>query len=192
MTGPLLDTPQTVNVITNAVIQERNSNNLTEALRNVPGISFNAGENGFTSSINNFSIRGFESSGNIFIDGVRDSGSYARDTFNVDRVEVVKGAAADNGRGGAGGYVNIVTKTPTIDDFIKADMVVSFDEHGTDPLVRSTIDINERAGTVAVRMNGMIESGGVMGRDVAEAEAYGVAPSITFGVGTETARDLCL
>lgn len=186
MTGPLLDTPQTVNVITNAVIQERNSSNLTEALRNVPGISFNAGENGFTSSINNFSIRGFDTSGNVFIDGVRDSGSYARDTFNVDRVEVVKGAAADNGRGGAGGYVNIVTKTPTNEDFLRADMVVSFDEYGTDPLVRSTIDFNKRSGTVAVRMNGMVEDGGVMGRDVAEYNAYGLAPSITFGMGTDT------
>ena len=186
MTGPLLDTPQTVNVITNAVIQERNSSNLTEALRNVPGISFNAGENGFASSLNNFSIRGFDSAGNIFVDGVRDSGNYARDTFNVDRVEVIKGAAADNGRGGAGGYVNLVTKAPTNDDFVKADLVVSFDDYGTDPLVRSTIDVNQSSGTVAVRLNGMLESGGVMGRDVAEAEAYGVAPSITFGMNTDT------
>ncbi|MCK9911060.1 hypothetical protein MXD81_18065, partial [Microbacteriaceae bacterium K1510] len=97
----------------------------------------------------------------------------------------VKGAAADNGRGGAGGYVNIVTKTPTNEDFLKADMVVSFDEYGTDPLVRSTIDFNKRSGTVAVRMNGMVEGGGVMGRDVAEYNAYGLAPSITFGMGTD-------
>ena len=157
MTGPLLDTPQTVNVITNAVIEERNATTLTEALRNVPGISFNAGENGFTASPNNFSIRGFDSSGNVFIDGVRDSGSYARDMFNVDRVEVVKGAAADNGRGGAGGYINIVTKTPTLEDFVRADTVLSFDEYGTDVHSRSTIDVNQRVGAVGVRMNGMYE-----------------------------------
>jgi catecholate siderophore receptor len=186
MTAPLLDTPQTVNVITNAVIEERNSNNLTEALRNVPGITFNAGENGFTSNVNNFAIRGFESTGNIFVDGVRDSGSYARDMFNVDRVEVVKGPAADNGRGGAGGYVNIITKTPVVEDFVHADVLFSFDEYGTDPLVRSTIDVNQRVGTVAVRMNGMVEDGGVVGRDYAEANAYGLAPSITFGLGTDT------
>ena len=186
MTAPLLDTPQTVNVITNAVIEERNATTLTEALRNVPGISFNAGENGFTSNTNNFQIRGFDTSGSIFIDGVRDSGSYARDMFNVDRVEVVKGAAADNGRGGAGGYVNIVTKTPTLEDFVHADTVLSFDEYGTDVHSRSTIDVNQRIGTVAVRMNGMYEDGGVMGRDEAELNAYGLAPSIAFGLGTDT------
>ena len=186
MTAPLLDTPQTVNVITNAVFEERNATTLTEALRNMPGISFNAGENGFSSSTNNFQIRGFDSSGNIFIDGVRDSGSYARDMFNVDRVEVVKGAAADNGRGGAGGYINIVTRTPTLEDFVHADTVLSFDEYGTDVHSRSTIDVNQRIGTVAVRMNGLYEDGGVMGRDFAELNAYGLAPSIAFGLGTDT------
>jgi catecholate siderophore receptor len=186
MTAPLLDTPQTVNVITNAVIEERNATTLTEALRTVPGISFNAGENGFTTNPNNFQLRGFDSSGNIFIDGVRDSGSYPRDMFNVDRIEVVKGAAADNGRGGAGGYINIITKTPTLEDFVHADTVLSFDEYGTDVHSRSTIDVNQRVGTVAVRMNGMYEDGGVMGRDFAELNAYGLAPSIAFGLGTDT------
>jgi catecholate siderophore receptor len=186
MTAPLLDTPQTVTVIPNAIIEERNATNLTETLRNTPGISFNAGENGFSASTNNFQIRGFDSSGNIFVDGVRDSGSYARDVFNIDRVEVVKGAAADNGRGGAGGYVNLVTKSPLHENFINSSATLSFDEYGTDPHFRSTIDMNERVGTVAVRMNGMIEDGGIMGRDVAELEAYGLAPSITFGMGTDT------
>ena len=174
--GPLLDTPQTVNVITNAVIEERNATTSPRRCETSPGISFNAGENGFTSSTNNFHIRGFDTSGNVFIDGVRDSGSYARDMFNVDRVEVVKGAAADNGRGGAGGYVNIVTKTPTLEDFVHADTVLSFDEYGTDAHSRSTLDVNQRIGTVAVRMNGMYEDGGVMGRDVAEPNAYGLGP----------------
>jgi catecholate siderophore receptor len=186
ITGPLLDTPQTVTVIPGTVISERGATNLTQALRNTPGISFDAGENGFATSTNNFKIRGFDTSGSIFVDGVRNSGSFARDMFNVEQVEVIKGAAADNGRGGAAGYVNIVTKTPHLENFVRGEASLAFDEYGTDPLFRSTIDVNQRVGSVAVRMNGMYEDGGLMGRDVAELDAYGLAPSIAFGLGTET------
>lgn len=186
ITGPLLDTPQTVTVVPGTIIQERGATNLTQVLRNTPGITFDAGENGFATSLNNFKLRGFDTSGSIFTDGVRSSGSFARDMFSVEQVEVVKGAAADNGRGGAAGYVNLVTKAPTTENFVRGESSLSFDEYGTDPLFRSTLDVNQRIGTVAVRLNGMYESGGVMGRDVAEADAYGLAPSIAFGLGTDT------
>ncbi len=185
MTGPLLNTPQTVTVIPGTIISERGATNLTQALRNTPGITFDAGENGFSTSTNNFKLRGFDTSGNVFVDGVRNSGSFARDMFTVDQVEVVKGAAADNGRGGAAGYINLVTKTPTTENFVRGEASLAFDDYGTDPFFRSTLDVNQRVGSVAVRMNGMYENGGVMGRDVAEADAYGLAPSIAFGLGTD-------
>jgi catecholate siderophore receptor len=185
ITGPLLDTPQTVTVIPGTIIRERGATSLTDALRNTPGITFNAGENGFTTSINNFSLRGFDTSGSIFSDGVRNNGSFARDMFNIDQVEVYKGVSSDNGRGGPGGYINLVTKTPQEENFVRGRSFVALDEYGTDPLFRSEIDVNQRVGTVGVRMNGMYENGGVMGRDIAELDAYGLAPSITFGLGTE-------
>src|SRR5690606_22294237 len=81
-TAPLVDTPQTISVIPREVFHEQGARNLTDVLRNTPGISFNAGENGFGSNTNDFSLRGFSTSGNIFVDGVRDSGNYARDAFN--------------------------------------------------------------------------------------------------------------
>lgn len=186
LTAPLLDTPQTVSVIPQTVIREQGARNLTEVLRNTPGISFDAGENGFATSTNNFKIRGFDSSGSVFIDGARDAGSYARDTFNIDRVEVFKGAAADNGRGGAGGYVNMVTKAPTLGTFVRGEVGTSFDGFGTRPLNRATIDANHAVtDTIAIRLNAMGETGGVMGRDIAESKAWGIAPSVTFGLGTD-------
>src|SRR5690606_17931466 len=112
-TAPLLDTPQTVTVIPQQIMREQGARSLTDVLRSTPGITFDGGENGFATSTNNFKLRGFDGSGNVFIDGARSSGSYARDVFNTERVEIFKGAAADNGRGGAGGYVNMVTKTPS-------------------------------------------------------------------------------
>jgi catecholate siderophore receptor len=185
-TAPLLDTPQTVSVIPGAIIQERQATTLNEVLQNTPGISFNAGENGFGTGSANFMLRGFDSSANIFVDGARDSGVYTRDVFNVDRVEVFKGPASDNGRGGAGGYINIVSKQPVLENFARAEVGVGWDEYDSEMRRRATVDVNQRIGTTAVRINGMVEDSGVAGRELAEAKAWGFAPSIAFGLGTDT------
>ena len=185
-TAPLLDTPQTVTVIPQQVMREQGARSLTDVLRSTPGITFDGGENGFATSTNNFKLRGFDGSGNVFIDGARSSGSYARDVFNTERVEIFKGAAADNGRGGAGGYVNMVTKTPRLENFTSGTLGLSFDGYGTDPVKRGTVDLNYMVTpNTAVRLNGVLEQGGVLGRDVAENKVWGIAPSIAFGLGTD-------
>ena len=139
----MLDTPQTVNVIPETLFRQQNARTLTDVLKNTPGISFEAGENGFASGTNNFSLRGFNTSGSIFVDGARDNGSYTRDVFNVEQVEVFKGPAADNGRGGAGGYVNQVTKTPTLQSFIAGGASFGFDQYDSEPRRRATLDTNQ-------------------------------------------------
>lgn len=186
-TAPLVDTPQTVSVIPAEVFNQQGAKNLTDVLKNTPGISFNAGENGFASSSNNFSMRGFDSSGNIFIDGSRDSGSYTRDVFNVESVEVAKGPASDNGRGGPGGYVNLVTKTPQAHDAYSGTANYGFDATDADPRQRMTLDINKVLSEgMAARVNLLVEDSGVAGREFAEQNSWGVAPSLAFGLGTPT------
>lgn len=186
VTGPLLNTPQTVSVIPGTIIDERKSTSLLEALKNTPGITIDAGENGFSSGGLQFNIRGFNSVGNVFVDGTRDNGAYTRDIFNVEQVEVFKGPAADNGRGSAGGYINIVTKTPKLEDFVKADIGFGFDEYSSEARRRASFDVNQNSGVVAARLNTFVQDGGVAGRDVAESNAWGAAPSLAFGLGTET------
>ncbi len=182
-TAELVNTPQTVSVIPQEIIRERGATTLTEVLRNTPGISFNAGENGFATSTNNFQLRGFDTSGNVFIDGTRDSGSYARDVFNIEQVEVFKGASGDNGRGGAGGYVNLVTKLPTLESFIGGNAAFGFDQYGTRARLRGSIDVNQVvADGIAIRLNAVGERSGVAGRDVAERNLWGIAPSIAVGL----------
>ena len=86
LTAPLLDMPQTISVIPAEVFNAQGAQTLTDVLRNTPGISFSAGENGFSTDNNNFSLRGFDTSGSVFVDGVRDSGNYPRDVFNLEQV----------------------------------------------------------------------------------------------------------
>lgn len=184
-TAPLLDTPQTINVISQELIRDRGARTLAEVLRNTPGISFDAGENGFGTSSNNFTLRGFDTSGSVFVDNARDSGSYSRDVFNVESIEVVKGASADNGRGSAGGYININTKKPTLDTSIVGDLSFGFDQYGSKARKRGSIDVNQPiGGTAAIRFNAVIEDSGVPGRDLARNKFWGVAPSVAVGLGT--------
>ena len=73
-TEPLRDTPQTITVIPESVIQAQGATTLRDVLKNVTGISIQAGEGGVPSG-DNLSIRGFNARTDIFVDGIRDTGS---------------------------------------------------------------------------------------------------------------------
>ncbi len=184
-TAPWLNTPATVTVVPQQVIRETGARDLTEVLRNTPGITFDGGENGFGTSTNNFKLRGFDTSGSIYVDGMRDNGSYARDMFNIDRVEVFKGPAAENGRGGPGGYINMVTKTPWLTNFLAGEVAYGWDKYDSKDRRRATLDANYViAPTTAFRLNALWEDSGAPGREIAESKPAGIAPSIAFGLGT--------
>lgn len=183
-TAELKNTPQTVTVVPEQVIEERGASDLTEVLRNTPGITFDAGENGFAAGGDQIFIRGMNAVGSIFTDGSRDNGGRTRDTFNTEQVEVVKGVASSNGRGVGAGYVNMVTKTPTLDDFVRASTRIGFDDDGR-KRARGTVDFNKVVDNFAFRFNAMAEGGDIFGRDISDADAWGIAPSLAYGLGTD-------
>ncbi len=189
-TAPLVDTPQTISVIPKEVFNQQGAASLADVLGNTPGITFLAGEGGHVSGSNSFYMRGFDMSGNIFIDGVRDNGNYGRDIYNLDQVEVVKGPAGDNGRGAASGFLNLVTKTPQAESFVNATASYGFDEYASIERKRTTVDVNQPLnddGTgTAFRLNALWQDGGVAGRDFAEKNSWGIAPSVVFGLGSPT------
>ena len=182
-TAPLVDTPQTITVIRKEVLQDQGATTLTDALRNSPGITFQMGENGNTSTGDAVYMRGYDTSGSIFVDGVRDVGTITRDVFNLEQIEVVKGpAGADIGRGSPTGYINLSSKAPTNENFGAASL--SF---GTASQKRATADINRKfSDTGAVRLNVMAQDSGVPGRDHVTNDRWGIAPSVSFGLGTPT------
>ncbi|SSW70551.1 putative TonB-dependent receptor BfrD [Achromobacter veterisilvae] len=183
MTAPLLDTPRTVQVVPKQVIQDQSASTLQDVLRNSPGITFGAGEGGRPGGDLPI-IRGQNSAGSIFLDGIRDSSTQVRDTFNLEEVEVIKGPdSVYSGRGGAGGSINMISKTPKAADFTEGTVQI-----GTDNNYRATIDSNWRLDEkAAFRLNVMGTKGDVPGRDNAvDFERWGVAPSLTLGVGTPT------
>lgn len=183
LTQPLLDTPKTVQVIKKEMLREQGANSLMEALRNTPGITMQLGENGNTAAGDTFMMRGFSTQQSTFVDGVRDLGAVSRDVFNLEQVEVVKGAAgSDIGRGASSGYINLISKLPTLTDEIFATV-----GYGTSDKSNLTADINRQLGdSSAFRLNLMRRDGDVDGRDYVDNSSYGVAPSLAFGLDTPT------
>jgi catecholate siderophore receptor len=186
-TEPLRDVPQTIMVIPQSVIEEQGATTLRDVLRNVPGLTIAAGEGG-TPAGDNLTLRGFSARNDVFIDGVRDLSPQARDPFNLEQVEVVKGPASTyNGRGSTGGTINLVSKSPSINPLYGFTLNL-----GTDSTRRVTADLNmplERLGLgkrAAFRLNLLAHESGVAGRDVVENRRWGVAPSLAFGLGTPT------
>jgi catecholate siderophore receptor len=184
LTEPLIDTPQTINVIPEEVLRDRAVTNINDALRSVTGISIGAGE--FSWQGNNPSIRGFVARNDIFLDGIRDFGSYSRDPFNLQSVEVLKGPASILfGRGSTGGVINQPTKSPMLEDFTDVSAIF-----GTDYTRRGTVDVNrlipELGENAAFRFNLMGHAQSVAGRNVGKQARFGVAPSLAFGIGTPT------
>ena len=180
----LLDTPQTIVEVPHFILQDEQNRTLLDAVRNVPGISIAAGESGAQGD--NLTIRGFTARNDIFLDGIRDFGSYYRDSFNFEQVEVLEGpAGVQFGRGSTGGVINQVSKTPTVDKFI--DVQTQF---GTDLTRRVTADINEPLPNVArgsaFRINGVAYAAGVAGRPFDETRRFGIAPSISLGLNSPT------
>lgn len=183
VTQDLVDTPQTISVITKKVMEEQQATTLVEALRNTPGITLNLGENGNTNSKDNINMRGFDAQGSIYKDGIRDLANSSKDTFNTEAVEVTKGGVgADNGRGVSSGYINQVTKSATNKDQVAGTVGYSTAENA-----RLTADLNKKLNeTTGVRLNVMKQDGEVAGRDEVEIDRAGIAGSIGFGIGTAT------
>ncbi|MFP8967075.1 TonB-dependent receptor [Pokkaliibacter sp. CJK22405] len=181
-TQPLLDTAKTVNVIDQKTIKSQGATSLRDVLRNVTGISIQAGEGG-TPAGDNLSIRGFNARTDIYVDGVRDMGTYTRDSYNLEQVEVAKGPSSSmSGRGSTGGSVTLVSKTPKQEDFTDISLGL-----GTSDYRRGTLDTNQTFGeSNAFRLNVMGLDTEVAGRDLVNNKRWGFAPSVSFGLGTET------
>jgi catecholate siderophore receptor len=175
------DTPQSITIVPEELMRQQAVTSLRDALRNVSGISLAAGEGGAQGD--SLTLRGFSARNDFFLDGVRDQGSYTRDTFNLGAVEVLKGPSSVMfGRGSTGGAINQVSKTPYGAPGYSASLSA-----GNGPFLRGTADINQPLSPgAAVRLNLMGEQTEVVGRDEVEVKRWGVAPSVTLGLNGPT------
>jgi catecholate siderophore receptor len=180
--APVVNTPRSVVILSKEVIEQTGSTSLADALRTVPGITFGAAEGGNPIGDRPF-IRGFDSQGSTYLDGVRDIGAQTREVFATEQVQIVRGSDSTlGGRGSAGGSINIISKLPVAGNFVAGSASV-----GTAEFKRFTLDVNQKvADKVGVRIAALWHDQDVAGRDAIWQRRWGVAPSVTIGLGTDT------
>lgn len=170
------DIPQSVTVFTEKLMADRNQDDFREVLRTTAGVTFQAGETGEE----DVRLRGFSlgQAGDIYTDGMKDAPLYERDTFNLDRVEVLKGSASMLfGKGSTGGVVNQVNKAPLPIDQHEVSYTL-----GTGQEHRITGDFNLKTGEdAALRLNAMVHNADKYG---ARQNKRGIAPTFAWGIGT--------
>ena len=173
----LRDIPQSVTVVTERLIDDRNLDTMKEALKNTAGISFLAAEGGEE----DIRLRGLplQATGDVFVDGIRDPAFYDRDTFNLDRIELLRGSASMLfGRGSTGGAVNMVNKVPRLIDEHQVDITLGSHQHH-----RVVGDFNIRAGeSAAVRINAMSTTADNNGSG-SSLDKRGIAAAYRWGIG---------
>lgn len=181
--GPVQDIPQAVNVVPSEILQQQQVTTLEQALRNVPGITVAIGEANGGANGDQFRIRGMATKNDTYLDGLRDFGVYVRDTFNTERVEVLKGPSSENfGIGTNGGTINSQSKRAHLENASSVDLMV-----GTGAMNRQAVDINRQINdTTAIRLNAMRQDQDFVDRDFVESDRWGVAFSLGLGLGTDT------
>lgn len=168
----LRDTPQSVSVVTSQQIKDQAVQSMAEAVRYTPGVTFAQGEGNRDAAV----IRGSISTGDFYLDGVRDDVQYYRDVYNIDRIEVLKGAnGLAFGRGGSGGVINRVSKEANWSPVREVGVSVGSYGHK-----RATLDLGQGlTETVAARVNVVTEDSESYRQDV-ELRRTGVAPTLTL------------
>jgi catecholate siderophore receptor len=179
------DVPQAVTTVTRELMHDQQVGSLREALRNVAGLTFNAAEGGRAGD--NMMLRGFYTFGDIYLDNMRDTAQYNRETFNLEQVDVLRGSAAMLfGRGQAGGVINQVSKLAELND--KNTVTGSL---GTYDYHQFTGDFNKQlTETAAIRLNVMDRHEETYRKnpttgDRPETDRKGIAVSFGAGIGTD-------
>lgn len=173
----LRDIPQALTIVTEKLIDDRNLDNVKEVLKNTAGITFMAAEGGEEDiRVHGISL---QSTGDIFIDGMRDPAFYDRDTFFLDRVELLRGSGALMfGRGSSGGAVNQVSKQAQLAD--QNEINIGISSHSG---LRAVGDFNRRTGeTTAWRIGTMVDRADNDGAGNM-INKVGLAGSLRTGIG---------
>jgi catecholate siderophore receptor len=173
---PLLDIPQSIAVVTRERLDDQGLRSMAEVLRYIPGTTVGQGEG----NRDQITLRGQNTTADFFLDGVRDDVQYYRSLYNIERVEVLKGPfALIFGRGGSGGIINRVQKTPSADALaiVGTASVNSFGAWDVAADINSPISSN-----AALRLNANYENLDNH-RDFFGGERYAINPYLAIDLG---------
>ena len=180
---PIINVPQSLTIVTDEEMLEKGMRSIGDIIRYTPGVNTSQGEGHRDAVV----FRGVRSTADFFQDGARDDVQYYRSLYNVEQVEIIKGAnALMFGRGGTGGLINRVSKTAQIGETF-GSFDVGGDTFGAgDVALDGNVEVN---GSVAFRINFHVDSL-ANHRDMYSGDRIGVNPTMKIEVNSETTLDL--
>ena len=180
---PVLDVPQSVSIITVEDIRNQGFRQIGDLIRYTPGVNTSQGEGHRDAVV----FRGVRSTADFYQDGVRDDVQYYRSLYNVEQVEILKGAnALLFGRGGTGGLINRVSKTAKIGETFGGLDSGADTFGGSDVALDGNIQVSD---TIAFRINFHADSL-ANHRDMFDGDRVGVNPTMRFEINPSTTLDL--
>lgn len=176
---PLVDIPQSLSIVSEQQILDQGFTSIGDVLRYTPGVAVSQGEGHRDAIV----IRGNQSTADFFVDGIRDDVQYFRPLYNLEQVEILRGSnALLFGRGGGGGVVNRVTKTPKLGETFTTT-VASIDTFGAYQLsADANVPITDKVG---FRLNGLAE-GIDNHRDAVDGSRYAINPTFKAELAQDT------
>ncbi|MES1939241.1 iron complex outermembrane recepter protein [Salinisphaera sp. T5B8] len=182
---PLVETPQSVSVISADQIEAQQARDIRSVLRYVGGVVPEVRGN-VASRYDQIRLRGYQP--DQYLDGLKLSGYYYTipqiDPYLLERVEVIKGPASVlYGQTPPGGVINLVTKRPTEEAHNEAYVQVGNDSRvglGFDigGKLDEQDDVRYRVVATGNRRNGPQET--------VESENFSIAPSVTIDISDAT------
>ncbi|MEB3219812.1 MAG: TonB-dependent receptor [Nostocales cyanobacterium 94392] len=184
---PLRDIPQSIQVIPQQVLEDRNVRELREALETAGGVT-SQGARGTSVFGENFQIRGFDVRDSIFRDGIPTISLGVLTTSDIESVEILKGPASVLfGQGEPGGVINLVSKQPLFEPFASTSFTVgSFDTY------RGAIDLSgplNDSKTVRYRLNASYDNYGSF-RDFVDGDRFSISPTVTWDISPDTSLNV--
>ncbi len=178
---PLKEVPASVTVVPAELMEDQAMHNLAEVIRYVPGAAAHQGEG----NRDDFVFRGLETSANLYADGIRDDAQVFRDPYNLERVEVLKGAGGMIFGRGAGGVLNRVTRKPVFGHTGSIDLT-----YGQNNQVRTSIDLGEKINESAAWRLNAVGEGSDSFRIGDDMRRRAINPTLTLLSGEQTALTL--
>lgn len=182
---PLIQVPQSVEVVTQKVIEDQRVIRVEQALRNVSGVALgDVGQSGIAADV--AYCRGFPCGyfKNYLRNEDQNQSLTFRDISNIQRLEVLKGPASVlYGRSQPGGIINILTKQPQAERYASIDQII-----GNYNYYRTMIDVTgplNESKTLLFRINGAYENTESF-RDIVRGQRYFVSPVFTWLAGNNT------
>jgi iron complex outermembrane recepter protein len=183
---PIMETPYSIQVVPRAVMNDQQVIRVDDATKNVSGVQTGAADGNYLDA---FIVRGFDIGNNTYRNGYRTQRQQS-ETANLERLEVLKGAAAMlYGRVQPGGLLNLVTKQP-----LETSYYLLQQQFGSYDLYRTTVDATGpilEDKTLLYRINLAYQDNNSF-RDFISTERIFIAPSLTWKATPDTQFNLNL